>query len=692
MTKISDTAPTHRNERYINREYSWLQFNHRVLAEAARETNPLLERVKFLSIFESNLDEFFMVRVSGLIEQEAADVLNQTPEGMTPHEQLVMVAQAVRPMRAEASKLWSKSLQPALAESGISIKRVEELSRSKQEKLLSYFREEVFHVCTPLAMAPSHSFPFISNRSLNLAVELADPSGVSRIARVKVPNILPRLIPTGARLSEFVWLEDLIQAHLEFFFPGIDILGAHRFRVIRDADFEIRELEAADLVTTVEQTLHMRRFGDPVALEIEATAPKRVRQVLQQNLQLDDQDVYEVEGLIGMDGLWELVKLDRPSLKFKPHHPYIRESLLENKNLFSTLTKQDLILHHPFDSFETMEAFVSSAAKDPDVLGIKMTMYRVGSESPVVESLLDAAAAGKQVAAIVELKARFDESNNLVWSRALERAGVHVSYGFPEMKVHSKLCLIVRREKTGIQTYGFVGTGNFNPQTARMYTDLGLLTSDPDITQDIAELFNYLTGFSQQTSFRKLVVAPLNLREAILERIQREIEVCEKKKKGHIIFKLNSLVDPEVIDALYRASAVGVTIDLIVRGICCLRPGVKGLSEKIRVISVVGRFLEHSRVYYFENGGAPEALLGSADLMRRNLDRRIETLVPVTEPRLMKYLRGTVLESYLKDNTNAWVEDGDGHYQRIKRPSTTPVFASQDELMKWPAVRVLLSS
>ncbi len=682
----------YRNERYINREYSWLQFNARVLDEAANPANPILERLKFLSIFESNLDEFFMVRVSGLIEQDTNKVTELTPEELTPHQQLEMISATVRPLRKRAAHLWNDDLLPSLRKLGIIIREHRSLPASKQEQLGEYFMREVFHVCTPLVLSPAPTFPFISNRSLNLAVELRDPDGLELLARVKIPTILPRLIPCGRGKHEFLFLEDLIANNLDAFFPGVEILGSYRFKVIRDADIEIRELEAADLVSTVEQTLHLRRFGDPVAIEVESAMPESIRTTLRQNLLLDEQDLYEVHGLIGLDSLWELAKIDIPSLRFKPHHAYVQEGLTSSDQLFTAIAQGDLLVHHPFDSFNLVEAFVESAATDPDVLGIKMTMYRMGSESPIVESLLDAAAAGKQVAAMVELKARFDESNNLVWAKALERAGVHVSFGFPEMKVHCKMCLVVRREKGGIRTYAHVGTGNFNPITARLYTDIGLFTCDPEITQDIAELFNFLTGHSKQTGFRKLVVAPMNLREAILERIQRETDVHRKTKPGRIIFKLNSLVDPEVIDALYEASQVGVQIDLIVRGICCLRAGVPGLSDNITVRSIVGQFLEHSRVYYFDNGGNFEALIGSADLMRRNLDRRIETLVPVTDETQLRYIRETLLEAYLKDNTNSWLADGEGVYRRVSRGPNEKPFVAQEYLMKHSCLQMRLES
>lgn len=677
-----------KSDRYVNREYSWLQFDLRVLEEAENPRNPLLERLKFLAIFESNLDEFFMVRVSGLIEQVEGGIAERTPDGLTPSEQLEMIAETALPMKRRAAALWAEQLMPELAGEGICLLRLSDLDSGQATRLEERFRQEIFPVCTPLILHPAPSVPFISNRSLNLAVELVDsPSGL-RLARVKVPTVLRRLVPVRAGAHEFVLLEDVIREHLSYLFPGVDIAGAHRFRVLRDADIEIRELEAADLVSTVEETIRMRRFGAPVALETNTDLPRHVRDILLGCLDLEPSDVYDVEGLLGLDVMWEIAALDRPDLRYPPHHPLVFEGFHESDSIFETVAERDVLLHHPFDSFAPVQSFVASAHTDPHVIGVKQTLYRVGSESPIVESLLDAAEDGKHVAVMVELKARFDESNNLVWARALERAGAHVTYGFREFKTHCKLCLIVRREQEGIRAYAHVGTGNYNPITARLYTDLALFTCDPDITQDISELFNFLTGYSRQNQYRKLLVAPHNLREGIIERIEREIENKRAGGLGRLIFKLNSLVDPEVIDALYEASDAGVEIDLIVRGICCLRPGVPGLSENIRVRSIVGRFLEHSRVFWFENAGNPEAFIGSADLMRRNLDRRVEVLAPVEDARLVRHLREVVLQAYLDDNLQTWIELPDGTYERVS--PTHPPFEAQRELMSHSSLRVLM--
>ena len=678
--------------RYINRELSWLLFNRRVLEEAINEHNPLLERLKFLAIFESNLDEFYMVRVSGLIEQFESGILEQSPDGLTPNEQLGMISRMAQPLRQRASDVFEKTLRPQLAKSGIVIRHYAELNAKQKKELEAFFTKEIFPLCTPLILHPAPSVPFISNRSLNLVIELSDATTELRLARVKVPSIVPRAVRLPGRKHEYVLLEEIIAENLKYLFPGVKVVASHIFRVIRDADIEIRQLEAADLISTIEETLKLRRFGDPVLVEVASTMPKRIRKLLMNILKLDDEDVFVVDGLIGMDVFWQLSRIDRPALRFHPFPAYLSEKLSNSEELFETIASRDILVHHPYDSFRTVEGFVASAAHDSNVIGIKQTLYRVGSESPIVESLLDAAENDKQVAAMVELKARFDESNNLVWARTLERAGVHVTYGFAEMKTHCKLCLIVRREGAGMRSYAHIGTGNYNPVTSRLYTDLGLFTKDPAITQDISELFNYLTGFSKQTEYRKLLVAPINLREGILSRIEREIEIHKKKGQGRIMFKLNALVDPEVVDALYEASNAGVPVDLIVRGVCCLRPGVVGMSENIRVISIVGRFLEHSRIYYFHNGGEPDVLIGSADLMRRNLDRRIEVLVPVEQEDLRRHLREHILDNCLRDNVKAWRLDANGDYHKVKKKASEPVFESQAFFMTQPSTKLLLDT
>ncbi len=685
MTKNAKRKRPAINEKYFNRESSWLQFNRRVLEEAKNPDNPLLERLKFLAIFESNLDEFYMVRVSGLIEQYESGVVEPSADGLSPNEQLELISNEAYPLRQAAAALWESELRPLLKEQGVSIVAYQDLPETKRADLDLLFRQEIFPVCTPLILDPAPSVPFISNRSLNLAVVLADEAGGARLARVKIPDVTPRAIRVSKRRHEYVLLEDVIRHNLAQLFPGVSIVSAHQFRVIRDADIEIRELEAGDLIESIEQTIRLRRFGDPVLLEVDQEMPEEVRRKLMHLLNLEESDTFQVQGILGFDVFWQIAAIDKPSLRYRPHHPFLAENLSSHRTLFGTIKEADVIVHHPFDSFRTVEEFVNSAAQDPRVIGIKQTLYRVGRESPIVESLLKAAESGKQVAVLVELKARFDESNNLVWARALERAGVHVTYGFPELKTHCKLCLVVRREEEGIATYAHIGTGNYNPTTARLYTDLGLFTADPEITQDVAELFNYLTGFSKQRVYRRLMVAPINLRTGVLERIRRETTIARRGAPARIMFKLNSLVDPELVDALNEAAEAGVKVDLIIRGICCLRP-----RAGVHVVSVVGRFLEHSRLLYFENGGQPEVWLGSADLMRRNLDRRIEVLAPVRRPEQIAYLRDELLAKYLEDNTNAWVLHADGHYER--RIPGKRVFSVQNYLMAHPTTRSLFPS
>lgn len=662
--------------RLINREMSWISFNLRVLAQASNDEIPILERLKFLAIFESNLDEFFMVRVSGLIEQLASGITDLSPDGMNPTQQLKQLMKLLRPNRKEASQLLYNILIPKLKDAGINIHKYSELTDRQKQSMTEYFEKEIYPLCTPLILHPAATVPFISNRSLNLLVELENDDNEPKIARVKVPSIISRFVRLSSRKNEYVLLEEVIQAHLSRLFPGVKILGSYAFRVIRDADIEIRELEAADLITSIEETIRLRRFGDAVLVEIQDTLPDRLKNILLRVLDLDKTDVLKINGMLGYEAFLELGMTDKPSAKYPIFSPYFAESLGTARALFELISLNDVFVHHPFDSFRSVEEFVASAAKDLDVIGIKQTLYRVGTESPIVESLLDAGESGKQVAAMVELKARFDESNNLVWARALERAGVHVTFGFPEMKTHCKLCLVVRREDGHSKQYAHIGTGNYNPATARLYTDFGLFTCNSEICQDISELFNFLTGFSRQTNFRKLLVAPVNLRERVLELIHDEIAVCKATGKGRIILKVNALVDPEAIEALYEASQAGVQVDLIVRGVCCLRARVPGMSENIQVVSIVGRFLEHSRTYYFQNGGSPRVYIGSADLMRRNLDRRIEVLTPVESHEIIRQVH-SILEVYLKDNQQCWELGCDDLY--VKRTAKRgKKFSAQD--------------
>ncbi len=684
MSKPKKKAPEIVESRFLNRELSWLNFNERVLHEAADHDNPLLERLKFLSIFESNLDEFFMVRVSGLIEQVEAGVQTLSPDGLSAGEQLEAIADRSGPMRQRAARILVDEIIPLLDKSAIHIRAIKSLRPEKVEELDDFFAADVFPLCTPLVLYPAVSVPFISNRSLNIVVELGGPGEEPRLARVKVPTVIARALRLTPKRNDFVFLEDLIIRNIHNFFPGIKIRGAYLFRVLRDADVEIRELEAADLISTIEETIRMRRFGDPVLLQVQSNMPKSTRELLLRLLVLDQEDLMEIDGPLGMEVLWEFAKIDKPGLKYPPHQPYLSEQFSTHKSIFEHVAQKDVLLHHPYDSFRPVEEFVGSVAEDPKAFGIKISLYRVGIESRIVESLLDAAEEDKQVAAMVELKARFDESNNLVWARALERAGVHVTYGFSEMKTHAKLCLIVRREGHGLRSYAHIGTGNYNPATSRLYTDLGLFTCDEEITQDIAELFNYLTGFSKQSQYRKLLVAPVNLREGILGKIQREISNKKAGKPARIFWKVNALVDPEVIESLYEASNAGVKIDLIVRGVCCIRPGVKGMSENISVMSVIGRFLEHSRIYWFENDKDPEVYIGSADVMRRNLDRRVEVLAPVLDLNLKLHIRSHILENSLNDTEKSWRLNSTGSYVKERKKGSVEL-NSQDWFMQHPS-------
>jgi len=609
-----------------------------------------------------------------------------SPDGLGPAEQLNLIARAVPAMRRHASEILHDEVLPALKEHGVEILSGAELSPKRKAEMDAFFRTSIFPLCTPLVLHPATTFPFISNRSLNIAVLLNDEQGNQKLARVKVPTVLPRLIRLGSRGHSYVLTEDLIRNNLRALFPGVEIVSSYMFRVIRDADVEIRELEAGDLLDLIEQTIKRRRFGAPVLLEVSADMPVPMREQLLSLLGLLPTDVIPEHGLIGLEALWELASIDKADLRYPRFQPYMADFLATPRSLFEAIDTNDVLMHHPFDSFWPVEQFIRSAAVDPDVIGIKMTLYRVGTPSPVVEALLAAAEAGKQVAVMVELKARFDESNNLGWARALEQAGVHVTYGFTELKTHCKLCLIVRRSSTGIRTYAHIGTGNYNPTTALLYTDIGFFTADESINQDVAELFNVLTGFSRQREYRKLLVAPTGLREAVIQRIQREM----RYPRGRIILKLNSLVDTDIINALYEASDVGVEIDLIVRGICTLRPGIPDLSQNIRVISVIGRFLEHSRILYFENGGAPELLIGSSDLMRRNLDRRIEVLVPIEKPHLIAHIRDQILQRYFCDNTNAWDMQPDGTYIR-RMPDDGP-FTIQEYLIDHSSTKALFAN
>jgi len=694
---------------YISRELSWLEFNRRVLHEALDERTPLLERLKFLAIFSNNLDEYFMVRVAGLKQQVDAQVSKRTPDGRTPSDQLQDISQALQPMVLEQHHHFQQILRPAMADHGISLVDYAELSDEQETYLEKYFEEQIFPVLTPLAVDPGHPFPYISNLSLNLAVVVRNAhTGRERFARVKVPKVLPRFVSLPRSLeqrqnrasSEWmgVPLEQVIAHNLEFLFPGMIVEDYHTFRITRNADLEVEEDEADDLMLAIEQELRKRRLGGSVVrMEIEANTPEPVRTTLMQEMGLLEDDVYDIDGLVGLGDLMTFMGLPLDHLKDPKWTPVVPNSfkaipasgeeeeinldLEDGSDIFRLIRQQDRLVHHPYHSFSgTVQRFITEAAQDPKVLAIKMTLYRTSGDSPIVNALISAAENGKQVAVLVELKARFDEENNINWARKLEKSGVHVVYGLVGLKTHTKVALVVRREHDSIRRYVHIGTGNYNPKTARLYTDLGLLSCRPDLGADLTDLFNYLTGYSQQQSYRKLLVAPVNLRQQLTALIHREIERSQAGESGRIIAKMNSLVDPDIIATLYEASQAGVQIDLIVRGICCLRPGLEGISDNIRVISIVGRLLEHSRIFYFHNNGNEIFLIGSADWMPRNLDRRVEAVVPIEDAQLRQELM-TILEVSLADNRQAWDLQADGSY-RQRQPGDNGVRSSQAILME----------
>lgn len=682
------------DSQYLNRELSWIEFDRRVLQEAQNQDTPLLERLKFLSIFASNLDEFFMIRVSGLREQIAAGVTQRSPDGMTPSEQLDAVRKTLLPLLDEQTRVLTEDLIPKLAAQGIRLLNYDELTPAQRAALRTYYEREIFPVLTPLAFDAAHPFPRISNLSLNLAVLINDPEYGERFARVKVPSNLARLIPLHElapltrdqdgsapyphRSMAFVWIEQVIAANLADLFMGMEIMATYPFRIIRDTDIEIQEDEADDLLLTIEQGIRQRRFGNCVRLEIGAGMPERVRHTLLEKLQLDAGAVYASHGPLGLSSMMELHGLDRPGLKDRPFPAAVPAIFSSESDIFSAIRRQDILLHHPYDSFAPVIDLIRTASEDPNVLAMKMTLYRVGSRSPIVNALMEAGENGKHVAVLVELKARFDEENNIVWARALERSGVHVVYGVLGLKTHCKLALIVRRERDGIRRYVHLGTGNYNATTARIYTDLGLMTCREDIASDVSDVFNFLTGFSNPKTYRKLGVAPVSLRETIRDMIRNEIKYG---KDGHLIFKINSLLDPAMIEDLYRASQAGVRVDLIVRGICCIRPGLPGVSDTIRVISIVGRFLEHSRIYYARNNGDERIYLSSADLMQRNLDRRVEALFPVEDLSLKTVIRQQILDLCLADTVKARQLNADGTYSWVKPDATHPPLDSQHSLL-----------
>jgi polyphosphate kinase len=698
-SKDENKAPDEPVSRFINRELSWLRFNRRVLAEALDERLPLLERVRFLSIFGSNLDEFFMIRVSGLRTQMAAAATERSADGRTPGEQLAAIRRDLLPTLERCTSFWADELSVRLRDAGIRILPYAELKKKQRKLLRRHFKESIFPALTPLAFDPGHPFPHISNLSINLAVVVRGADQVERFARLRAPVSLPRFvrIPDEEKADSyeelglhniaepnFVWLEEVIAANLDLLFPKMDVVASYPFRVTRDADAEIGEDEAGDLLTAVSDVVGRRHFGRVVRLEIGGEMPDRIRDILTVNLELAPYQVYTTTGPLGLADLAQLTALDMPHLKYPPFVPVVRHLVPQKEDIFKLIARKDVLLHHPYDSFDTVLEFLATAARDPDVIAIKQTLYRVGPASPIVRFLKEARENEKQVAALVELKARFDEENNIVWAQELEEAGVHVVYGIVGLKTHAKMTLVVRREGTGIRLYVHLSTGNYNPVTSKIYTDIGLLTANPDIARDVLDLFNGLTGYSAKTEYKELIVAPATMRSKIVERIDREIahhQAGAGGKPGHIAFKCNSLSDDPIIEALYRASAAGVKVELQIRGTCCLRPGVPGLSENIVVTSIVGRFLEHERLYYFANGGDEEILIGSADMMLRNLDRRVELLVPVKDPKLRVRVRESILGVSLRDTVKCWDLLPDGSYKRRAPAPDEPPLDSQDHLM-----------
>jgi polyphosphate kinase len=666
---------------YLNRELSWLEFSRRVLALTARADFPVLEKAKFLAIWASNLDEFFQVRVAGLKEQLAHGLRAVTADGLTPSQQLAAIREEVISQYEEVSKRFMAEVAPALSAEGIVFSDYSTLDDEDRDFLDARFRELVFPVVTPLAVDPAHPFPYISNLSLNLAIVVRNPdSGVSRFARVKIPPILPRFVvlPDGER---FVSLEQVIAAHIESLFPGMEVLQHHPFRVTRNADFEIEEDEGGDLLMAIESELTQRRFGRIVRLEVQPDMPDEILELLKREMGAADDDIYRVEAPLDLAGLWSLYDLERPELRFEPFAgvipPRLAVPLGEAPDVFAVLRQGDVLVHHPYDSFaSTVEAFVAQAARDPSVLALKVTLYRTSTDSLIMRSLIEAAQRGKQVVALVELKARFDEERNIEWAQRLEEAGVHVMYGVVGLKTHTKVALVARREGDLVVRYAHVGTGNYNERTARTYEDIGIFTSDPEVGADLSDLFNYLTGYSRQRSYRKLAVSPDGVRHRITELIRAEAD----RPDGHITMKMNALVDEGIIEELYAASRAGVKVELIVRSICCLRPGVTGLSDNITVRSLVGRYLEHSRIYRFGQRGTRRTyLVGSPDMMPRNLDRRVEAVIPVNDPDL-QFRLDEILDVVLADDNLAWQMLPDGSWHRVPRSTGVDAHVALQEL------------
>ena len=690
---------------YFNRELSWLEFNRRVLAEALDKRTPLLERLKFMAIFSSNLDEFFMVRVAALKQQVTAGVTKLSADGRKPRQQLEAIAEVLTPMIKQQHQHFEKALKKELAKSGIYILNYVDLNQEQRTYINQFFEDYIFPVLTPLAVDPSHPFPYISNLSLNLAVVLKDPSIERELfARVKIPKVLSRFVTLpeelrqGHRGQPGVWtgipIEQVVTHNLEYLFPGMNILESYAFRVTRNADLSVEEDEADDLLLAIEKELQKRRIGgSSVRLEIEASVPPDIRSTIVRELALEESDVYDIDGLLSLGDLMSFLALPLPELKDKPWNAVLpsrlswlreqeNEESVDGESFFSVIRNGDLLVHHPYHSFSsTVLRFVTEAAYDPDVLAIKMTLYRTSGDSPIIKALIAAAQNGKQVVVLVEIKARFDEENNILWAKKLEKSGVHVVYGVTGLKTHTKITLVVRQEKEQIRRYVHIGTGNYNPKTAKIYTDLGLLSCREELGADLTDLFNFLTGYSRQKSYRKMLVAPVSLRDRMIEMINREAENCRQGKTGRIVAKMNSLVDQQVIQTLYQASQAGVEIDLIIRGICCLRPGLPKFSDNIRVISIIGRFLEHSRIFYFHNNGQEEIFIGSADWMTRNLSRRVEAVTPIDSPEIFSDLQ-EILGVMLADNRKAWELQSDGTFIQRKPKKDEEIRSTHDTFME----------
>ena len=693
---MTDTVETQRANLsdpslYINRELSYLYFIERVLAQARDERHPLLERMRFLAISATILDEFFMIRVSGLQQQVAADLPNPVPDGMTPEEQLDRIHDHTEEFLARQREVLEKTLLPALREERINLVPYAKLRKKEKQELRELFIREILPVLTPLAIDPSHPFPHISNLSLNLLVVIED-NNRKVMARLKVPTNIGRFLRLSDEGSDqngqrpetrLVRVEEIIAANLDELFPGMEISASYVFQVTRNADFVIEEDEAADLLQAIEDELESRWFGQSIRLVVTEEMPEELREWLAANLEIEPGAVYAVPEPIGLGDYEELTDLDRSDLLYPPITPRVPEEIRGSRSMTQAIRQGDVLLYHPYDSFTPVVEFVRAAASDPDVLAIKQTLYRVGSNSPIVEALSEARDEQTQVAVLVELKARFDEQPNIGWARKLEAQGVHVAYGIVGLKTHAKVCLVVRREGSGLRRYVHLGTGNYNPSTARLYTDFSYFTDDPKLCEDCSDLFNYLTGYSSQEEYQALLVAPLSLRKGILQLIGEQKEKAEQGEPAFITWKLNSLTDPEVIEALYKASQAGVKIELIIRSICCLKPGIEGVSENIRVVSLVGRLLEHARVFAFGSGEDEKILLGSADMMQRNLDRRVEQIFPLREERHRKKIR-RILDLQLSDTANGWELKSDGSSERRHPPEGEESLDSQAILLEGP--------